>query len=59
MDRQMRHRRFARGLVSAAVVVGIGLATAGESGHAVLSAEAPEFGYSGDNGPGFRAETPG
>ena len=58
-------RVFGRALVSAlACAVSVGLLALWETGHgAVLSARAdtsaPEFAYSGDNGPGFWGETPG
>jgi len=62
----LRNRRvFGRALVSTlAFAVSIGLLALWETGRGtVLSAsadtDAPEFAYSGDNGPGFWGETPG
>ena len=62
----LRNRRvFDRALVSTlAFAVSIGLLALGETGRGtVLSAsadtDAPEFAYSGDNGPGFWGETAG
>ena len=61
----LRNRRlFGRALVGTlAVAVSIGLLVLWETGRGtVLSASAdtaPEFAYSGDNGPGFWGETPG
>jgi carbonic anhydrase len=62
----LRNRRvFGRALISTlAFVVSVGLLALGETSHGtVLSAgadtSAPEFAYSGDNGPGFWGETPG